>query len=96
MVTKSDITILVELLHGWQKLCLCGDRQRGMFFIWLSDHTKMEIHPETFQEKLTERLLGMSDAKALYAEALTIHAEILWTSHKVKHETSIQFIEKNP
>jgi len=85
----------MELLHGWQKLCLCEDHQRGMFFIWLSDHTKMEIHPDTFKEKLTEWLLGINDAKAMYAEALTIHAEILWTSHKAKHETRIQFIEKN-
>jgi hypothetical protein len=95
MVTKSDVMAFVELLYGWQKLCLRG-YQRAMFFIWLSDHTKMEIHPDTFKEKLTERLLGMNDAKALYAEALTIHAEILWTSHKAKHETTIQFIEKNP
>jgi len=85
-VTKTDITILVELLYDWQKLCLRGN-QRGMFFIWLSDHAKMEIHPETFKEKLTERLLGMRDANALYAEALMIHAEIFWTSHQVKHET---------
>jgi hypothetical protein len=79
MATKSDVMTLVELLHGWQKLCLRG-HQRAMFFIWLSDHTKLEIHPETFQEKLTERLLGMSDVKDLYAEALTIQAEILWSS----------------
>ena len=89
MAKESDITILVELLHGWQRLCLRRDCQRGMFFIWLSDHTKMEIHPDSFKEKLTEWLLGMKDANALYAEVLTIHAEILWTSHKVKHETSI-------
>ncbi len=84
MTTKSDITLLVELLYDWQKLCLRGNHQRGMFFIWLSDHTKMEIHPDTFKEKLTGRLLGMSDAKARYAEALTIHAEILWTSHRIE------------
>jgi hypothetical protein len=96
MVTKSDITTLVELLHGWQKLCLRKDHLRGMFFIWLSDHTKMEIYPETFQDKLTEWLLNMKDAKALYAEALTIHAEILWTSHKAKYETTFELIEKNP
>jgi hypothetical protein len=83
-VTKSDIAVLVELLYGWQKLCLRGNHQRGMFFIWLSDHTKTEIHPGTFQEKLTQWLLGMKDANTLYAEALTIHAEILWTSHKAK------------
>jgi len=90
MAMESDIAILVELLHGWQKLCLREDHQRGMFFIWLSDHTKMEIHPDTFKEKLTEWLLGINDAKAMYAEALTIHAEILWTSHKAKY-----VIEKN-
>jgi len=90
MAMESDIAALVELLHGWQKLCLREDHQRGMFFIWLSDHTQMEIHPETFRDKLTEWLLNMKDAKALYAEALTIHAEILWTSHKAKH-----VIEKN-
>jgi hypothetical protein len=95
-VNKSDISDLVELLHGWQKLCLRKDHLRGMFFIWLSDHTKMEIHPETFQDKLTEWLLNMKDAKALYAEALTIHAEILWTSHKAKYETTFELIEKNP
>jgi hypothetical protein len=95
MMINSHVEALVELLHGWQTLLLRG-HQRGMFFIWLSDHTKMEIHPDTFKEKLTERLLGMNDAKALYAEALTIHAEILWTSHKTKHETTIQFIKKNP
>lgn len=80
MMINSHVEALVELLHGWQKLCLREDHRRGMFFIWLSDHTKMEIHLETFQEKLTEWLLGMKDAKALYAEALTIHAEILWSS----------------
>ena len=96
MMNNSHIEALVELLHGWQKLCLREDHQRGMFFIWLSDHTKMEIHPDTFKEKLTDRLLGMSDTKALYAEVLTIHAEILWTSHKAEHETTIQFIERNP
>ena len=89
MMINPHVEALVELLHGWQKLCLREDHQRGMFFIWLSDHTKMEIHPESFQEKLTEWLLVMKDAKALYAEALTIHAEILWTSHKAKYETSI-------
>lgn len=93
-MSAAHVEALVELLHGWQKLCLRGP-QRGMFFIWLSDHTKMEIHPDTFQEKLTEWLSGIHDVKALYAEALTIHAEILWTSHKAKYETSIQLIEKN-
>jgi hypothetical protein len=95
MVTKFDVITLVELLYGWQKLCL-RKHQRAMFFIWLSDHAKMEIHPNTFKEKLTERLLGMSDTKAMYAEALTIHAEIIWTSHKAEHETILQFIERNP
>ena len=95
MVAKSDVMAFVELLYGWQKLCL-RKHQRAMFFIWLSDHTKMEIHPDTFKEKLTERLLDMSDIKDLYTEALTIHAEILWASHKAEHETTIQFIERNP
>jgi len=79
MVAPSDITALVELLCGWQTLLL-REHQRAMFFIWLSDHAKMEIHSDTFKEKLTERLLGMRDAKIMYAEALTIHAEILWWS----------------
>jgi hypothetical protein len=95
MATKSDVMTLVELLHGWQKLCL-RKHQRAMFFIWLSDHTGMEIHPDTFKEKLTDRLLGIKDTNALYAEVLTIHAEILWTSHKAEHETTLQFIERNP
>jgi hypothetical protein len=95
-MTNSNIAILVELLYGWQTLLLRGNIQRRMFFIWLSDHTGMEIHPDTFKEKLTDRLLGMSDTKALYAEILTIHAEILWTSHKAEHETTIQFITRNP
>jgi hypothetical protein len=94
-MSNSHVEALVELLHGWLKLCLREKHQRGMFFIWLSDHTQMEIHPDTFKAKLTERLLGMNDAKDLYTEALTIHAEIIWTSHKAKYETRIQFIEKN-
>lgn len=89
MMNNSHIEALVELLHGWQKLCLREEPQRAMFFIWLSDHTKIEIHPDTFQEKLGEWLLGMKDANAMHAEVLTIHAEILWTSHKAKNETSI-------
>ena len=79
-MSNSHVEALVELLHGWQKLCLREDHQRGMFFIWLSDHIKMEIHPNTFKEKLTERLLNLNDAKDLYAEVLVIHAEILWSS----------------
>lgn len=89
MVANLDLLALVELLYGWQNLCLRG-HQRQMFFIWLSDHTKMEIHSDTFKEKLTERLLGMDDAKAVYCEVLTIHAEIIWTSRKVNYETTIQ------
>jgi hypothetical protein len=77
---NSHVEALVELLHSWQKLCLREDYQRGMFFIWLSDHTKTEIHPDTFKEKLTERLLNLKDTKDMYSEALTIHAEILWSS----------------
>lgn len=83
MMSASDIAILVNLLDEWQNLFLKGN-QRGMFFIWLSDHAKTEIHAETFKEKLSERLLGMADAKALYAEVLTMHAEILWAFHKTK------------
>ncbi|CAG0955534.1 hypothetical protein ANAEL_00319 [Anaerolineales bacterium] len=83
MMSASDIAILVNLLDGWQNLFLKGN-QRGMFFIWLSDHAKMEIHAETFKEKLSEWLLGTTDAKALYAEIFTIHAEILWVSHRTK------------
>ena len=79
-MSNSHVEALVELLHGWQKLCLREDHQRGMFFIWLSDHTKMEIHPNTFKEKLTERLLNLKDVKDLYSELLIIHAEILWSS----------------
>jgi hypothetical protein len=75
----------VELLDGWQKLHLRG-QQRAMFFIWLSDHTKAEIHPDTFQEKLTEWLLCMNNVKALYAEALTIQSEILYSSHTDERE----------
>ena len=88
-MSKPHIEAMVELLHGWQKLLLRGNFQRGMFFIWLSDHTKLETHPENFSEKLTEWLMGMSDFKALYSEVLTIHAEIIWAAHKAKHETSI-------
>jgi hypothetical protein len=82
-MNASDVAILVELLDDWHNLLLKGN-QRGMFFIWLSDHAKTEFHPETFRENLIPYLLGMADAKALYAEALTIHAEILWTFHKIK------------
>jgi hypothetical protein len=74
-----DIAALVELLHDWQTLLLRGDA-RAIFFIWLSDHTKMEIHPDTFKEKLTERLLSLKDTKDMYSEVLTIHAEIIWSS----------------
>jgi hypothetical protein len=80
---NSDIVILVELLDGWQTLLLKGS-QHGMFFTWLSEHAKVEIHPETFPEKLAQYLLGMADAKSLYAEVLTIHSEILWVFHKIK------------
>jgi len=79
----SDVRILVGLLDDWHNLLLKGN-QRGMFFIWLSDHTKTEIHPETFREKLIPYLLGMADAKTLYTEVLTIHTEILWAFHRIQ------------
>jgi len=79
----SDVRILVGLLDDWHNLLLKGN-QRGMFFIWLSDHTKIEIHPETFREKLIPYLLEMADAKALYVEVLSIHTEILWAFHRLK------------
>ena len=82
-MSASDIAILVELLDGWHNLLLKGN-QRGMFFIWLSEHTKTEIHAETFREKLAPYLLGMTDAKALYAEVLIIHTEILWAFHRIQ------------
>jgi hypothetical protein len=82
-MSVSDIRILVGLLDDWHNLLLKGN-QRGMFFIWLSDHAKTEIHPETFREKLIPYLLGMADAKALYTEVLTIHTEILWAFHRTQ------------
>ena len=82
-MNASDVTTLVALLENWKNLLLKGN-QIGMFFIWLSNHTKTEIHPESFREKLIPHLFGMKDAKSLYAEVLTIHAEILWACHKVK------------
>ncbi len=95
MNAKSDIAILVELLDMRRKFFLAGSR-RGMFFTWLQTHTGVEIQPETFQEQLMELLLGMNDTQAVYAEVLTIDAEIIWTSQKANYETHFQQFNKKP
>lgn len=84
MVTRESVELFVDLLHGWQNFLL-REPQRVLFFIWLRDHTKTQIHPGTFREELTEWLLKINDPGALYSEVLIIHSEILWSS-KVSNE----------
>jgi hypothetical protein len=79
MVTPETIGILVNLLDDWQELLLRGE-QRAMFLAWLGRHTKMDIHADTFKEKLAEWWIGINDPKELYADVLIIHSEILWSS----------------
>jgi hypothetical protein len=78
MVTKAAIEIYVELLYDWLNMLLC-ENARASFFLWLSDHTKMQILFGD-KEKLAEWLLDFKDPKKLCGEVLTIHAEILWWS----------------
>ena len=78
MVTKEAVEIYVDLLYGWQKLLL-SENTRSFFFVWLSDHTKMQILSDD-QEKLTEWLLTIKDPRKLCSEILIIHAEIIWWS----------------
>ena len=78
MVTKEAVEIYVDLLYGWQKLLL-RENTRSFFFVWLSDHTKVQILSDD-QEKLTEWLLTIKDQRKLYSEILIIHAEIIWWS----------------
>lgn len=82
MVTNKRYTAatLAGLLDRWQRLLL-RDHQRAMFLIWLRDHTKIEIHHESFPEQLGAWLLSIEDPQVLYSEVLVIHAEILWSSN---------------
>jgi hypothetical protein len=93
MVSRSDITILVDLLDVRLKFFLAGSRH-GMFFSWLQTHTGVDIKPGTFKDQLMELLLGMKDNQAIYAEVLIIDAEIIWTSQKEKYEIRLQQFNK--
>jgi hypothetical protein len=84
MTTPETIEILVCLLDECQVVFLQTSRQRVMFLDWLLAHTKMDIYPDTFKEKLTAWLLKMKTPRDVYSEVLTIHAEILWLSKCTK------------
>lgn len=88
MVTAELIAIATDLLDGWQTVLL-QEEQRALFLKWLRAHTKADVQPETFKERLVEWLSGMSDLKQFHTDVLIIHAEIVWAARqKVEDENT--------
>jgi hypothetical protein len=85
MMNPETIDILVSLLDEYQVVFLHTSRQRVLFLDWLAAHIQTEIYPDTFKARLTAWLLHRQTPKDMYAEVLTIYAEMLWLS-KIRNE----------